>query len=54
MAYKVICMGYFWPIVKKDAKEFAQRCRNCQVHNTIQRNPSTKLTGITNPVPFDM
>ena len=54
LAHKVIRMGYFWPSIKRDAKDFTKKCRACQINDTIQRNPSTKLTGISSLIPFDM
>ena len=27
---KVIQMGYFWPTLQKDAKEFIKKCNKCQ------------------------
>lgn len=30
MAYKVLCTGYYWPTLFKDAKKFFLSCDTCQ------------------------
>ena len=49
---KVIRMGYFWPTLQNDAKEFVKKCDKCQRFGNIQRIPSKKLTTIASPWPF--
>ena len=49
---KVIRMGYFWPILQKDAKEFVKKCDKCQRFGNIQRILSEKLTTIASLWPF--
>ena len=39
---KVIRMGYFWPTLQNDAKEFVKKCDKCQRFGNIQRIPSKK------------
>ena len=29
-AYKILSLGYYWPSIFKDAKEYVKRCDNCQ------------------------
>jgi len=29
-AYKVLLLGYYWPSLFKDAKEYVKRCDSCQ------------------------
>ena len=29
-AYKIILLGYYWPSLFKDAKEYVKRCDSCQ------------------------
>ena len=43
---KVIRMGYFWPTLQKDAKEFVKKCDKCQRFGNVQRILSEKLTTI--------
>ena len=40
---KVIRMGYFWPTLQKDVKEFVKKCDKCQRFGNIQRILSEKL-----------
>ena len=28
--YKIICLGYYWPSIFKDAKEYVKRCESFQ------------------------
>eukprot|EP00253_Pinus_taeda_P027923 PITA_27923 len=30
MAYKILSLGYYWPSLFKDTKEYVKRCDNCQ------------------------
>jgi hypothetical protein len=54
LAQRIIRQGYFWPTLKKDAVLFARKCKACQIHKNIQRNPATQLTGVESPIPFAM
>jgi len=29
-AYKILSLGYYWPSIFNDAKEYARRCDSCQ------------------------
>ena len=49
---KIVRIGYFWPTMQKDAKEFIERCNKCQRFRNVQRIPAEKLTPITSPWPF--
>ena len=44
---KVIRMGYFWPTLQKDAKEFIKKCDKWQRIGNIQRIPFKKLKTIS-------
>ena len=44
---KVIRMGYFWPTLQKDAKEFVKKCDKWQRFGNIQRIPFKKLKTIS-------
>lgn len=52
LAFKIICLGYYWPILKQEAKSFVQQCKVCQIHDAMQRKSSMNLTPILNPFPF--
>ena len=30
MAYKILSLGYYWPSLFKDAKQYVKRCDSCQ------------------------
>lgn len=29
--YKILHLGYYWPSIFKDAKEYVKRCDSCQI-----------------------
>ncbi|KAK8916007.1 hypothetical protein KSP39_PZI022731 [Platanthera zijinensis] len=49
---RVLRQGYFWPTLRKDAEEFARRCRKCQEFAPLQLLPAQRLRTITAPWPF--
>ncbi|GKA16075.1 reverse transcriptase domain-containing protein [Tanacetum coccineum] len=49
---KALQIGYYWPIMHKDAGVLKWACKDFQVHRPIPRNPQQKLTPITSPCPF--
>ncbi|GKA61198.1 reverse transcriptase domain-containing protein [Tanacetum coccineum] len=49
---KALRIGYYWPIMHKDARTLIRACQDCQVHKPVPRNPQHKLTPITSPWPF--
>lgn len=49
---KIIRVGYFWPMMQKEAKEFVKRCDKCQRYGNIQWMLGEKMTAITSPWPF--
>ncbi len=48
----ILSQGYFWPTLRKDARQFVQKCGNCQRHAKIQRTPSELVTSADYPWPF--
>ncbi|GJV82399.1 reverse transcriptase domain-containing protein [Tanacetum coccineum] len=44
--------GYYWPTMHRDARDMIQKCKDCQVHRPIPRQPQQELTPITSPWPF--
>ncbi|GJR43187.1 reverse transcriptase domain-containing protein [Tanacetum coccineum] len=44
--------GYYWPTMHRDARDMIKKCKDCQVHRPIPRQPQQKLTPITSPWPF--
>ena len=49
---QVVCVGYFWPTMQKDAAQIVQRCDKCQRFGNVQHVPAEHLTTITSPWPF--
>ena len=49
---KVIRMGYFWPTLQKDVKEFVKKCDKCQRFGNVQHILFEKLTTIASLWPF--
>ena len=38
----IIYMGYYWPNLRKDAQEYAQRCNKCQRYADTSHAPVIK------------
>nr|GEW38080.1 reverse transcriptase domain-containing protein [Tanacetum cinerariifolium] len=49
---KALMLGYFWPTMHTDAINLIRKCKDCQVHHPVPKNPQEKLTPITSPWPF--
>lgn len=49
---KIVRVGYFWPTMQSEAKEFIKRCDNCQRYENVQRMPGEKMIAITSLWPF--
>ncbi|KAK8933512.1 hypothetical protein KSP39_PZI015592 [Platanthera zijinensis] len=52
LAKKILRQGFYWPTMKKEATEFVQKCRSCQVHASVPRQPSVALTSLQGAWPF--
>ncbi|GJV10666.1 reverse transcriptase domain-containing protein [Tanacetum coccineum] len=46
---KAIRSGYYWPTLHRDARDMILKCKDCQVHRPVPRNPQQPLTPITSP-----
>ncbi|GKE34409.1 reverse transcriptase domain-containing protein [Tanacetum coccineum] len=49
---KAMQSGYYWPAMHRDAWDMILKCKDCQVHRPVARNPQQPLTPITSPWPF--
>ncbi|GKA62917.1 reverse transcriptase domain-containing protein [Tanacetum coccineum] len=49
---KAMCSGYYWPTMHRDARETIRKCKDCQIHRPVPREPQQPLTPITAPWPF--
>ncbi|GJZ46735.1 reverse transcriptase domain-containing protein [Tanacetum coccineum] len=52
MVAKAIRSGNYWPTMHRDARDMILKCKDCQVHRPVPRNPQQPLTPITSPWPF--
>nr|GEW87599.1 reverse transcriptase domain-containing protein [Tanacetum cinerariifolium] len=46
---KAIWLGYYWPIMHRDACDMIRKCNDCQIHRPITRSPQQPLTPIMAP-----
>ncbi|GJU34959.1 reverse transcriptase domain-containing protein [Tanacetum coccineum] len=46
---KAIRLRYYWPTMHQDARDMIRKCNDCQIHQTVPRNPQHPLTPITAP-----
>ncbi|GKB05647.1 reverse transcriptase domain-containing protein [Tanacetum coccineum] len=49
---KAMRSGYYWPTIHRDVRDMILKCKDCQVHRPVPRNPQQPLTLITSPWPF--
>ncbi|GKE12158.1 reverse transcriptase domain-containing protein [Tanacetum coccineum] len=49
---KAMRLGYYWPIMHRDARDMIRTCNDCQIHHPVPRNPQQPLTLIMAPWPF--
>lgn len=49
LAKKLLTIGYFWPIMEKDACHFAKTCRKCQYHGNLIHVPIQELHPMMTP-----
>ncbi|KAK3025881.1 hypothetical protein RJ639_042310 [Escallonia herrerae] len=52
LAQKILRQGYYWPVIQKDAIEFARRCDKCQKFSPVTHTPVAPLTLVVSPIPF--
>ncbi|GKA18824.1 reverse transcriptase domain-containing protein [Tanacetum coccineum] len=49
---KAMRSGYYWPTMHRNAQYMIRKCKDCQMHRPVPRNPQQPLTPITSPWPF--
>nr|GEY11675.1 reverse transcriptase domain-containing protein [Tanacetum cinerariifolium] len=49
---KAIRLGYYWPTMRRDARDMICTCNDCQIHHPVTRSPQQPLTPITALWPF--
>lgn len=35
LAKKLLCNGYYWPTMERDAYQFVKKCKQCQIHGDL-------------------
>nr|GEV50877.1 reverse transcriptase domain-containing protein [Tanacetum cinerariifolium] len=45
-------LGYYWPSMKRDAKELIRACDDCQAHASVPRLPKVGMISVTSAWPF--
>ncbi|XP_028104876.1 uncharacterized protein LOC114303897 [Camellia sinensis] len=48
----LIHLGYYWPTIEEDAKNFVRRCQSCQKFGNLIHAPEVELHNIKTPYPF--
>ncbi|PKA45954.1 hypothetical protein AXF42_Ash019715 [Apostasia shenzhenica] len=54
LSLQVLRQGYYWLNLQKDAKEFSQKCPQCQFYSSILKQLAAQLHPITSSWPFSM
>eukprot|EP00253_Pinus_taeda_P005043 PITA_05043 len=52
-AHKILCVGYYWPTLFKDAHSYIRKCQICQTTAGRQKKPSFPLQLVNIEQPFD-
>ena len=52
LAHKVTRLGFYWPEMMADAKNYVKKCDRCQKHAPVVKQPPEMLTSINSPIPF--
>ncbi|XP_075654733.1 uncharacterized protein LOC142624884 [Castanea sativa] len=52
LAHRAMTQGFWWPQMRKEATEYAQRCEQCQVHVSMIYQQDGNLNSVCSPWPF--
>ncbi|XP_057730278.1 uncharacterized protein LOC130945585 [Arachis stenosperma] len=52
LARKLIRVGYYWPSMMADSREFVRKCAKCQENANFHRAPASELSLLTSSRPF--
>ncbi|CAL9019858.1 unnamed protein product [Prunus brigantina] len=52
LAQKALSIGYFWPTMRQDSTEYAQRCDRCQRYKPVPGLPAEEYHPQNSPWPF--
>ncbi|XP_074374733.1 uncharacterized protein LOC141715151 [Apium graveolens] len=54
LAHKITCLGFYWPEMMDDAKNYVKKCDHCQKHAPVVRQTLEMLTSLNFPILFAM
>ncbi|XP_063949875.1 uncharacterized protein LOC135152721 [Daucus carota subsp. sativus] len=54
LALKILRQGFFWPTIREDAANYSKKCRQCQIHSNVPKQPPEEMTSVLSPIPFSM
>ncbi|XP_063941458.1 uncharacterized protein LOC135149627 [Daucus carota subsp. sativus] len=54
LALKILRQGFFWPTLREDAANYSKKCRQCQIHSNVPKQPPEEMTSVLSPIPFSM
>ena len=52
LAHKALTVGYYWPYMMTEAKEYMKKCDKCQCFAPLKHQPEKHLNSIASPWPF--
>ncbi|KAK3037004.1 hypothetical protein RJ639_029993 [Escallonia herrerae] len=54
LAHKILCQGYYWLTVHRDALDYTRKCDACQRFSSIPRQSPSPVSSLSSPIPFAM
>ena len=52
LAHKALTIGYYWPYMMTEAREYVKKCDKCQCFAPLKHQPVEHLKFIVSPWPF--
>ncbi|XP_074327135.1 uncharacterized protein LOC141665053 [Apium graveolens] len=52
LALKIIRQGLYWPTIRKDCEKYVRKCQACQLHGSVNHQPTTELNSILALMPL--
>lgn len=52
LARRLLLTGYYWPTMRRDAIQYVQKCKSCQLHSPLIHQAGEEMSIITSPYPF--
>lgn len=51
---KIFRQDFFWTTLRDNAADYFRKCRQCQLHRDIPKQPPEEMVSILSPIPFAM